>query len=122
MSLTDAATIDLVTRLPGEPARAALLIYDNGEIADDLERENALRRKLSAYLLFVESGQFTEAYPGLSDAELSVEVVCSVAPTDGMKLIEGVRPPHRSDFFLPVNIAGEAEFRAKLGLSKAKTR
>ncbi len=122
MSLTDATTIDLVTRLPGKPARAALLIYDNGEIVDDLERENALQRKLSTYLLFVESGQFAEAYPALSDAKLSVEVVCSVAPTDGMRLIEGVRHPQRSDFFLPVNIAGETEFRAKLGLSQAKAR
>lgn len=118
MSLADITSIDLVTRLPGEPARAALLIYDNGEIADDCERENALQSKLMSYLLFVESGQFTEAYPTLADAELSVEVVCSVAPTDGMRLIEGVRSPERSGFFMPVNVTEETEFRAKLGLSK----
>lgn len=51
MSLTDVTTIDLVARLPGEPARVALLVYDNGEILDDLERKNALERKLSAYRL-----------------------------------------------------------------------
>lgn len=119
MSLADITYIDLVTRLPGEPARAALLIYDNGEIVDALERESALQKKLAAYLTFVETGQFAETYPTLADAELSVEVVCSVAPTDSMKLIEGVRHPQRSDFFLPVHVTEEAEFRAKLGLSKA---
>jgi hypothetical protein len=117
VSLMDVSTIDLITRLPGEPARAALVIYDNGEISSDLERENALGRKLRAYLLFVESGQLTEAYPDLADAALSVEVVCSIAPTTDMRLIEGVYSPDRSDFFLPVNVTEEMEFRMKLGLS-----
>ena len=98
MSLTDIASIDLVTRLPGEPARVALLIYDSGEIANEHGRENALQRKLLAYLLFVNAGQFAESCPASVDAELSVEVVCSVAPTDGMKHIEGIRHPDRPNF------------------------
>lgn len=118
MSLADITSVDLVIRLPGEPARAALLIYDSGEIADDGEREKALQNKLKAYLLFVESGQFTETYPALADAELSVEVVCSIAPTDGMRMIEGVRSPEGSGLFIPVNVTEETEFRARLGLSK----
>ena len=122
MSLTDTTTIDLITRLPGEPTRVALLIYDNGEIADDRERENALEKKLASYLMFVESGQFAEAYSAWAEAEISVEVVCSVAPTEGMKLIEGMYGSERSDLFMPINVAEEAEFRAKLGLSKTKTR
>jgi len=118
MSLTDVTTIDLVIRLPRMPERVALLICDSGEITDDLEREEALQKKLAAYLLFVESGQFAKAYPALSDAELSVEVMCVVAPTDRMKLIEGVRDSNRPDFFLPVNVAEEGELRMKLGLSQ----
>lgn len=122
MSLADITTIDLVARLPGEPARAALVIYDNGEIADDRERENALQRKLASYLLFVESGQFAEVYSALAGAKVSVEVVCSVAPTDGMKLIEGVHGSERSDLFMPVNVTEEAEFRERWGFSNAKAR
>ena len=118
MSLTDISTIDLVTRLPGDPARAVLVIYDNGEITDDCERESALQRRLLSYLLFVNSGQFAKSFPAVADAQLSIEVVCSVAPTDGMMHIEGVRHPGRPDFFLPVNVAKESDFRAKFGLSK----
>lgn len=118
MSLAEVTTIDLVIRMPGEKARAALLIYDTGEIVDDLERENALQKKLFAYLLFVNSGQFTKAYPALADAELSVEVVCSATPTDRMKHIEGVRHPDRPDFMLPVNVIEEAEFRRGWGSHK----
>lgn len=70
-------------------------------------------------IVFVESGQFAKAYPALTDAEVSVEVVCSVAPTDAMKLIKEVRHPNCFDFVLPVNIAEEPEFRAKFGLSGA---
>ena len=120
MSLADTTSIDLVTRLPGEPARAVLLIYDNTKMADDREREDALQRKLMSYLLFVESGQFAEAYPALADAQLSVEVVCSISPTHNMRLIEGVRSAESSGIFMPVKVTGEAEFRAKLGLSKGK--
>lgn len=118
MSLIDVANIDMVIRLPGEPLRAALIIYDGGEIVSELEREQALQSKLAAYLMFVETGQFAEAYSALADAEISVEVVCSVAPSDGMRLIGGTRGSERSDLFMPVNVSEEAEFREKLGLSK----
>ncbi|BGE88010.1 MULTISPECIES: DUF6572 domain-containing protein [Methylosinus] len=122
MSLTDFASIDLVARVPGDPRRVMLLIYDKGEYADDIERECALQRKLSAYLLFVETGQFAETYPALANAKLSVEVVCLIAPTARMKLIESVHSANHSGFFLPVNVSEEAEFRSKWGLSEAKAR
>jgi hypothetical protein len=116
MSLRNATSIDLVTRFPGEPGRVALVIVDGGEIPDDLEREAALHRKLQTYLRFVGSGQFAQAFPILANAELSVEVVCSTAPTERMRQIEAVRHSHQTELFLPVDVNEEAVFRAKFEL------
>ncbi|MDQ0468255.1 DUF6572 domain-containing protein [Labrys wisconsinensis] len=117
MSLSDFTSIDLITRLPGVSSRVGLVIYDNGDIADDAERESALRRKLSAYLLFVVSGQFAKAYPSVADCELSAEVVCATPPTEAMKQMEAVHAPGIPDFVLPVNVTEDAAFRARFGLS-----
>ncbi len=116
MSLSNSAAIDLVSMLPGEPGRSMLIIYDNGEITDGSERERAFKKKLSPYVLFVRSGQFSDVYPGLSDAVLSIEVVCSLPPTEGMKSIAGMHSRGVSNLFLPVNISEEVEFRRKMGL------
>lgn len=114
MSLESPGTIDMVVRHPRDSARVALVIYDGGEISDSAAREEALQKKLAAYLLFVSSGQFGEAYPQLVDAEPYIAVVCRVPPTEGMRQIEGLHNPRNPAVVLGVEVVGDAEFRAKI--------
>lgn len=114
MSLADYGTVDLVTRLPGDASKVALVVYDDGNVSDDFEREAALEKKLSTYVMFVKTGQFREAYPDLNRCTLIVEVVCSTPPTHHMKQIETIAD---DEFVLPVNVGMESDFRARLGLA-----
>jgi hypothetical protein len=61
MSLAQQNKLDLVTVLPGNP-RVVLVAYDGGEVSDPQLREQALQKKLMAYLQFVISGQFARTY------------------------------------------------------------
>ena len=113
MSLADHQKVDLVMEWPGH-RRVVLIATDNGEVPDPTQREDALRRKLSAYLQFVTSGQFARANPNLADREIAIAVVCANAPTDGMMNITGIQDRERPETFIPVEISTVAEFRASL--------
>jgi len=113
MGLDRPDKMDLVAVLPRNP-RVVLVAYDGGEIPDPQQREQALQKKLVAYLQFVISGQFARAYPKYLDRELCILVVCANAPTEGMTKIEGIRDHVHPETFLPVEITTDAEFQASL--------
>jgi len=113
MSLAQVNKVDLVTVLPGNP-RVVLVAYDGGEIPDPQLREQALQKKLMAYLQFIISGQFARTYSQFLDRDLSILVVCANTPTDGMERIKGIRDHAHSETFLPVEITTDADFRASL--------
>jgi hypothetical protein len=113
MSLDRPEKVDLVAVLPRNP-RVVLVVYDGGEVPEPHQREQALERKLAAYLQFVISGQFARAYPNYLDREVGIVVVCANAPTEGMTRIEGIRDHSHPETFLPVEITTDAEFQASL--------
>ena len=113
MSLADENKVDLVTVLRGNP-RVVLIVRDYGEVPDPKQREEALQRKLSAYLQFVVSGQFARIYPKFADREIAIAVICLNAPTAGMMKIKGIQDHERSETFIPVEISTDEEFRASL--------
>jgi hypothetical protein len=113
MGLDRPDKVDLVAVLPRNP-RVVLVAYDGGEVSDPHEREQALQKKLAAYLQFVISGQFARSYPKYLDRDLGIMVVCVNAPTGGMTKIEGIRDHAHPETFLPVEIATDAEFQALL--------
>lgn len=119
MSLADFSAVDLVTRLPGKESKAALIIDDDGNVSNNFERETALKKKLSTYLLFVKTGQFKQAYPNLTHCDLVVEVVCSTPPINHMKQID---PIAGDELALPINVGMEDEFQARVGLGELKER
>jgi hypothetical protein len=116
MSLAKPTVIDLVTILPSE-SRVTLIVDDNDEIRDTLNRENALIQKLEAYLKFVVSGQFARLYPDHTHRDLCIKVVCVSPPTDGMRKTKGIRDHAHPETFLPVEIVSSKEFRESMAIS-----
>lgn len=112
MSLRNFTEVDLIVRMPEDPTRTALVIYDGGEVPEAEEREIALQKKLAAYLEFVASGQFRRTHPDLSDTALSIEVVCLHPPTEGMTQVESIRDSV-GRLSLPVNVTSDENFRAR---------
>ena len=115
MSLRDIDSIDIVMRMPGADVRAALIVYDTGDVADPRDREALLQKKLASYLEFVRSGQFGKSNPELAGHPISIEVICSLPPTDAMRQIQNVSD-RSGEHSLPVNVTSDQEFRARLGL------
>lgn len=113
MSLAQQNKVDLVTVLPGSP-RVVLVAYDGGEVPDPRLREEALQKKLMAYLQFVVSGQFGRTYSQFLDRDLGIVVVCVNVPTEGMTKVKGIRDHAHPETFLPVEIMTDAEFQASL--------
>jgi len=113
MGLDRPDKVDLVAVLPRSP-RVVLVAYDGGEVPEPDQREQALQKKLAAYLQFVISGQFARAYPKHLDRDLGIMVVCVNAPTEGMMKIQGIRDHAHPETFLPIEITTDAEFRASL--------
>jgi|GEM_PF-3529950 len=115
MSLRDFETVDIVMRVPGSTAHAALIAYDTEDVPDEAEREALLGRKLAYYLEFVHSGRFRNAYPELAKHLLSIEVVCLFPPTNGMRQIESIGG-REGKCSIPVNVTTDQEFRSRMGL------
>ena len=109
----------MVMRVPGEATKTALIAYDSGDVTDPQEREMLLQRKLAFYLEYVRSGQFEKANPELAGQAISIEVVCTLPPTDAMRRIENIRD-REGTCSIRVNVTSDQEFRSRLGL-KPKT-
>ena len=113
MSLANPDVIDLVTLVPGKQ-KVALVAVDDGLLPDAHSREQALHKKLTCYLQFVVSGEFAKLYPDFVDRDIFISVLCMSSPSDEMRTIRGIRDRAHPETFLPVEIATESEFRARL--------
>jgi hypothetical protein len=113
MSLAKTNSVDVVALLPGKKT-VALIAYDGGEVPQDFEREQAMQKKLQAYLEFVMSGQFARTYPEHAERKRVIQVVCLNPPTEGMKKVKGIRDHDRQETFIPVEVKTDAEFRAAM--------
>lgn len=67
-----------------------MVIYDSGKSPGAPFGEEALRKKLAAYLIFVRSSQLRERYPEVAEDEVFVRVICKLPPTATMARIESV--------------------------------
>jgi hypothetical protein len=103
MGLTNPESVDLIVKMPNAERGVALIIADDGSIADETSRETALRRKLATYMHFIASGQLVEHCPEDRGAAVTI-VVCSQTPTEGMLQIEAVRNPASPDVAIPVEV------------------
>ena len=114
MGLKDRNTVDIVMREPGPGSRAALIIYDAGDISDNHARETALHEKLATYLNFVRSGQLVSGYPQLTGCAPFIKIICRTSPTVAMTQIESVGASSAPEISLPVEIVTEEDFRRTL--------
>lgn len=113
MSLAEFSSIDIIFLSP-DKSKVSLVAVDGGEISDPAEREEALQNKLKAYLQFVSSGQFIDAYTEHADRGVDILVVCTTPPTENMNAIEGIRDPDQPGTFLPVSVMTHEQFRTTL--------
>ena len=121
MSLAKSDTIDLIALTP-DKQRVALVICDVGDIPDGASREHALQRKLQTYVQFVSSGQFLASYPEHGDRGVFIVVSCAVPPTNGMRMIQGVRDHECPEVFLPVEVTPEDDLGKVLGKKKPESK
>jgi len=121
MSLAKTDSVDIVAVLPGKET-VALIACDGGEVPQDLEREQALQKKLIAYLDFVVSGQFNRTYPEHAARKVVIQVVCVNPPTEGMRKVQGIRDHDRPEIFIPVEVQTDREYRAAMTQSNPARR
>lgn len=117
MSLARLDSIDIVMHLPNSP-RMALIAVDGGEVPESPAREDALAKKLAAYLQYVISGQYAKDHPQHLDKEVCILVMCTQPPTEGMKQISQIGDRRHPETYLSVAVFGEAEFYEFLGQAK----
>src|SRR6266576_5383707 len=89
MALEDTSTVDMVVKTP-DGRRLFLVIFDAGDVNDELRRYQLLVEKLMTYVDYVAVGQYREQAPDLAQQDISVRVVCMTPPNDAMKQIVSV--------------------------------
>ncbi len=87
-----------------------LLVYDGGEIEDEIQRYALLTEKLSSYASFVFGEEITEQYPEANESSLRVCVLCSTAPNEAMTQLEAIKSPDDPEKRLAVSIMMEDKY------------
>lgn len=82
MSLEDSNCIDIITR--GEDGKLCFVITDSGLTTDPEERFALLVEKVSHYVGYLLSEDFRQEYHGLKPGDVTIRVLCAVAPTEKM--------------------------------------
>lgn len=109
MSLEDTTKIDIVMKPPNGRG-LYLIVFDAGEISDELRRYQLIVEKLMTYVEFVASGQYREQSPDVAREDITACVVCRTPPNDVMKQIVSVVSRQQPEVRLPVTVETEQEF------------
>src|SRR6266516_4029479 len=109
MSLEDTTKIDIVM-YPQTASCLRLLVFDAGEISDELRRYQLVLEKLMTYVDYVASGQYREQSPDVAREDITACVVCRTPPNDVMKQIVSVVSRQQPEVRLPVIVETEQEF------------
>lgn len=100
MPLESGNTIDLARKTAD--GDVVMTIVDAGVTTDPSQRFELLMRKLRVYVNYVLSDDFATDVPGVTPAQVSIEVVTSLPATPQMLQIDGVRPRSHPDLVIPV--------------------
>lgn len=115
MSLKDANSIDLITNpLPGDDCKLVLFIIDDGTTADELQRYQLLKSKLTAYLTYVEGDDFQSTYPGVGFADVLIRVLSVTPPNDAMSEMRAIGPAGEPAKRLRIEFEDYEDFRQRL--------
>ena len=109
MGLKDTDTIDIAMKPPGGHG-LYLVIFDSGEISDQLRRYQLVTEKLMSYVEYVASGQYREWAPDVAREHVTVCVVCKTPPNDVMKQIVSIVSRQQPEVRLPVIVETEQQF------------
>lgn len=96
MSLSNFDTIDLIVKT--KEGMPLLVIIDDEEILDPEMRFDMFTRKLSSYLVFLNSVQFKKDYANIKIKELSIEICYNHEPTDKMKNLKKIASKDKKHF------------------------
>jgi hypothetical protein len=95
-----------------------LVIFDAGDVTDELRRYQLLVEKLITYVDYVATGQYREQAPDLAREDISIRVVCTTPPNDVMRQIVSVVSRKQPEVRLPVVVETEEEFLHSTGVRK----
>lgn len=109
MGLKDTSTIDIAMKPPGGHG-LYLVVFDSGDISDELRRYQLVAEKLMSYVEYVASGQYQEQAPDVAREDVTVCVVCKTSPNDVMKQIVSIVSRQQPEVRLPVIIETEQQF------------
>ena len=106
MGLENTTTIDLITKpFPGDGCDLVLYIVDSGSVSDEVERYKLLIDKLSSYVAYVASEEFSWSNQEVDPSKVIVRVLCRTEPNEAMLAVEAVRP--RGDDSLRISVLFE---------------
>ena len=114
MSLQDTTTIDIAMKPPSGRG-LDLVVFDSGEIADELRRYQLVLDKLMTYVEYVASGQYREQAADVAREDITIRVICKTPPNDVMKQIVSVVSRQQPEVRLPVVVETEQEFFQRTG-------
>ncbi len=109
MGLEDPTQIDFVVT-PPTGRGLYLVVFDAGEISDELRRYQLVLQKLMSYAEYVASAQFREESPGVSPEDITLCVVCKTPPGNAMKQIVSIASRQAPEVHLPVIVETQQEF------------
>ena len=101
MSLRNTDSIDIIVQNPhGEGYD--LIVFDAGDIDDEIERYTLLVEKLSAYANYVCGGQLAEEQPDAEPSKVRFVVISDEPPNQAMLQIQAMKPRELPDMRFPV--------------------
>ncbi len=117
MSLQDKHNIDLITRsLDGKRNGIELYIIDTGDISDETQRLSLLVEKLTCYLNYIVSQQFSSQYPNTKPNDVLFRVLCTTSPTEDMQNIDTIYPEGKRKDSVQVIVEDISQFRKRYRL------
>jgi hypothetical protein len=109
MSLEDTTKIDIVMKSPTGHG-LYLIVYDPGEIRDELRRYQLVVEKLMTCVEYVAGGQYREQSPDVAGEDITACVVCTTPPNEVMKQIVSVVSREQPEVRLPVIVETQQQF------------
>ncbi len=122
MPLENPNVVDMIAT--PSPGQVRLVIKDNGNISNPVERLNLLEQKLETYMNHIHSSEFMSEHEGIQAEDITIAIVTSEPPTPKMKAIKTFSASSNPEFSVAVEFddaVGSARNRQFGGAENAES-
>lgn len=112
MSLLQTTKLDIIVDSPHHDGYD-FIMYDAGEIEDEVERFYLFLEKAKSYLNFIANKSFEKEYPHAKEKDVRICVIYSTPPNKAMLQVNAIRAHNSDEFRIPVIFQTKAEYMAK---------